>query len=531
MKQKTLFQLSVRLFFITFFTSCLALTPWLVNAENYAYSENTEDYSHEELSQMLAPIALYPDALLSQVLMASTYPIEVVEADRWLRQNMDLKGDALDAALLDMDWDPSVKAMCHFPSILFLMSERISETTDLGNAFLAQESEVMDTVQELRAKAYAQGNLVSNSQQTVIMEPQTIIIEPANPRVVYVPYYDPLTVYGRWWYPSYQPDYWSPSGVSIGFGVSYWPGFYLGFTFGNWSHFDWHRHSIYIDAHRRPRFVRHDRWIKTPGRWQHRAEHRRGVPYRSERLHREHYGNHSPYSRDTRINDHRYPNQNKYVRDQREKQRFKNDRVNQKREQQAWNKKKQEQFNHQKQEQHRNDWANQDRLRTDRDKKQREQFNRQKQGQQRNERTKQDRLRAERDKKQREQFNRQKQEQQRNERSQQNRMRAEKDKKQREEFTRQQQEQRRNERAQQDRMRAERDKKQREQFNRQQQAKQQDHQKAAYNRSSYDKRPSLANNGSRVSQREKNKDSDNKGRGNGDDRDQNKWRLKNLYQK
>ena len=501
MKQKTLFQLSVRLFFITFFTSCLALTPWLVNAENYAYSENTEDYSHEELSQMLAPIALYPDALLSQVLMASTYPIEVVEADRWLRQNMDLKGDALDAALLDMDWDPSVKAMCHFPSILFLMSERISETTDLGNAFLAQESEVMDTVQELRAKAYAQGNLVSNSQQTVIIEPQTIVIEPANPRVVYVPYYDPLTVYGRWWYPSYQPDYWSPSGVSIGFGVSYWPGFYFGFTFGNWSHFDWHRHSIYIDAHRRPRFVRHDRWIETPGRWQHRAEHRRGVPYRSERLHREHYGNHSPYSRDTRINDHRYPNQNKYVRDQREKQRFKNDRVNQKREQQAWNKKKQEQFNHQKQEQHRNDWANQDRLRSDRDKKQREQFNRQKQGQQRNERTKQDRLRAERDKKQREQFNRQKQEQQRNERSQQNRMRAEKDKKQREEFTRQQQEQRRNE------------------------------QKAAYNRSSYDKRPSLANNGSRVSQREKNKDSDNKGRGNGDDRDQNKWRLKNLYQK
>jgi hypothetical protein len=214
MKKATIFHLVLGLLIIPLAASCLVLTPRLAMAQyQYApYSEASENFSREELAQLLAPIALYPDPLLSQILMASTYPIEVIEADRWVSRNPQLQGDALDWALVERDWDPSVKALCHFPSILALMSERIAETTDLGNAFLAQEAEVMAMVQDLRATAYAQGNLTTNAQQTVIVERETIIIEPANPRVIYVPYYDPYYVYGSWWYPAYPPYFWGPPG-------------------------------------------------------------------------------------------------------------------------------------------------------------------------------------------------------------------------------------------------------------------------------------------------------------------------------
>jgi hypothetical protein len=246
---------------------------------------------------MLAPIALYPDALLSQVLMASTYPIEVIEADRWVRMHPELRDETLDAVLLDKNWDPSVKAICHFPSILALMSERITETTNLGNAFLAQEAEVMGMVQELRAQAYAQGNLTTTSQQQVIVEKETIIIAPADPRVIYVPYYDPFHIYGPWWYPAYPPYYWGPPGASLGFGISYWPSYHFSFAFGSWSYFDWHRHYIYIDVHQRPRFVRHDRWHAKDGHWQHAPSHRRGVAYRDQSTARK-FGQSPPRSRE-----------------------------------------------------------------------------------------------------------------------------------------------------------------------------------------------------------------------------------------
>jgi hypothetical protein len=277
MKAATIFHLALGLLIISFFS----LPPQSL-AQDSDYLEPSEKYSREELAQMLAPIALYPDALLSQILMGSTYPIEVIEADRWVKRNPKLKDEALDAALLDKDWDPSVKAICHFPSILALMSERISETTNLGNAFLAQEAEVMDMVQELRAKAYAQGNLTTTSQQNVIAQNGTIVIEPADPRVIYVPYYDPFYIYGPWWYPAYPPYYWGPPGVSIGMGISYWPGFYFGFAFGTWSYFDWPHHYIFIYVHKRPRYVRYDRWISKPGRWYHAPRHRRGVAYRDK---------------------------------------------------------------------------------------------------------------------------------------------------------------------------------------------------------------------------------------------------------
>jgi hypothetical protein len=280
MKATSIFHRTAGLFVIAVLAAGLALLPQRAQAQDGGYPDTA--YSREELAQMLAPIALYPDALLSQVLMASTYPIEVIEADRWLSSNPHLQGEALDVALAAEDWDPSVKALCHFPSILALMSERIGETTNLGNAFLAQESEIMDMVQELRAAAYAQGHLTTTSRQQVIVEQETIIIRPANPRVIYVPYYDPFYIYGPWWYPAYPPYYWVPPGVSIGFGIAYWPGIYFSFSFGSWSYFDWHHHYIYIDVHKRPRYVRHDRWIAKPGRWQHAPSHRRGVAYRDK---------------------------------------------------------------------------------------------------------------------------------------------------------------------------------------------------------------------------------------------------------
>jgi hypothetical protein len=258
---------------------CLLLTPLLAAAQYDPYAEASARFSREELAQLLAPVALYPDTLLSQILMASTYPIEVVEADRWVGRYPGLQGEALDRALLSMDWDPSVKAICHFPSILALMSERVAETADLGNAFLAQEAEVMAMVQELRAVAHARGNLGTTVQQTVIVERETIFIQPANPRVIHVPYYDPFYVYGPWWYPAYPPYYWGPPGVRV-VGIAYWPGTSFSFVFGNWSTFDWHRRTIFIDVHKRPKFVRHDRWIVKAGPWQHAPAHRRGVAYR-----------------------------------------------------------------------------------------------------------------------------------------------------------------------------------------------------------------------------------------------------------
>ena len=140
-----------------------------------------------------------------QILMASTYPLEVVQAGRWTKANQNLKGDALTAALEKENWDASVKSLVNFPQVLDLMNEKLDWTQKLGDAFLAQQKDVMDTVQKLREKAGAQGNLKSSEQQKVIVEKetQTIVIEPANPQVVYVPTYNPTVVYGTWWYPSY----------------------------------------------------------------------------------------------------------------------------------------------------------------------------------------------------------------------------------------------------------------------------------------------------------------------------------------
>ncbi len=212
--------------------------------------------TQEELDQVAAPIALYPDSLLTQVLMASTYPLEVVEAERWTEQNKSLTGDALVSELEKQSWDPSVKSLINFPQTLDMMNTKLDWTIKLGDAFIGQQQQVMDAIQNLREKAQTQGNLKTNDQQKVTTEAapsgesQVIVIEPANPQVIYVPTYDPVVVYGPWPYPSYPPYYYYPPGYVAGAtAVSFGVGLAVGMAWGYaWGHCGWNHGSININV-------------------------------------------------------------------------------------------------------------------------------------------------------------------------------------------------------------------------------------------------------------------------------------------
>ena len=250
-------------------------------------------FRQEELDQMLAPIALYPDDLLAQVLMAATYPLEVVQAARWVQANPNLSGDQLAAVLEQQDWDPSVKSLVNFPSVLQMLNDRLEWTQKLGDAFLAQKDQVMDTVQKLRQRAQAQGYLQTTSQERVVVDPQSqaIDIEPAVAEEMYVPAYDPTVVYGPWRWPAYPPYYYYPPGVVItggfiGFGVA------LGVAWGYaWGRFNWHSHDVLINVARNVRFnnrIDRDRYVSHvtkggggQGEWRHDPAHRGGVAYRT----------------------------------------------------------------------------------------------------------------------------------------------------------------------------------------------------------------------------------------------------------
>ena len=243
-------------------------------------------YDQAQLDQLLAPIALYPDQLLGQVLMASTYPLEVVEAARWLQDpnNAALRGPGLAQALDQMDWDPSVKSLVAFPSVLQMMDGQLEWTRSLGDAFLAQQAEVMDSVQRLRHEALNSGSLQSTAQLVVSTQGPDIVIQPADPDVVYVPYYDPSFVYGAWAYPDYPPYYFAPPPgyaygpvvAGIGFGV----GYSVFGPFWGWDDFDWHRHRVHIDRDRYAGLNRFHRETIAGDTWQHDPQHRRGVAYR-----------------------------------------------------------------------------------------------------------------------------------------------------------------------------------------------------------------------------------------------------------
>jgi hypothetical protein len=247
-------------------------------------------FSQAELDQMLAPIALYPDELLSQILMAATYPLEIVEAARWLNANPGLRGEAAVNAAASETWDPSVKSLLAFPQILSMMDQKLDWTQRLGNAFLAQQQQVMATVQELRRRAYARGSLRSSEREVVEDRDGSIVIAPTVPQVVYVPYYDPFVVYGPWWWPTYPPVYWAPW---PGYIVAPWPGFWwgvgvgvsFGFFFGA---VDWPHHHVVVV--RPPPPVFHPppgHPSPPPGAWRHDPDHRRNVPYRAEAVRRE----------------------------------------------------------------------------------------------------------------------------------------------------------------------------------------------------------------------------------------------------
>ncbi len=200
----------------------------------------------EQLQQLVAPIALYPDSLVAQILAASTFPEQVVEADRWVQAHPDLKGDDLGKAVDQQPWDPSVKALAAFPSVLGNMDKNLSWTSSLGDAYYNQQQDVMDAVQVMRRKAQDAGNLKSTPQQTVATQDSDITIQPSDPDVVYVPAYDPWVVYGypvvAWpgWYP--YPGIWF-GGPYLSFGVGFGIGWFGGFGWG-WGHwgFDWHNH-------------------------------------------------------------------------------------------------------------------------------------------------------------------------------------------------------------------------------------------------------------------------------------------------
>jgi len=273
----------------------------LVTGEPVMYAQSSPQEQeaakipNEQLDSLVAPIALYPDPLLAQVLVASTYPLEIVQLQQWLQQHKNLKDKALVDAVQKENWDPSIEAMAALPDVVKQLAENIKWTTDLGNAFLAQQSDVMDAVQRMRMKAKDAGNLKSTEQQKVemkVIESKTVVvIEQANPQVVYVPSYNPVVVYGAPVYPyppiAYPPPGYYAAGMALSFGLGVAMGAAWG---GGWGYnAGWGgNNNIYINNNNN--FVNNanrtnvgNRPSQQPGRagnnWQHNPQHRGGTPY------------------------------------------------------------------------------------------------------------------------------------------------------------------------------------------------------------------------------------------------------------
>jgi hypothetical protein len=263
--------------------------------------------SPDQLANLVAPIALYPDSLLSQVLVAATYPLEVVEAGQWLQQNRNLRGAQLVEAARQQNWDASIQALVVFPDVIGRLSSNIHWTTDLGNAFLAQQADVMDAVQDLRARARAAGKLDSSPQETVTTQTQggqTVVeIQPANPQIVYVPTYNPEYIWGPPVYGYYPPLYYP----QISFGFGFGPGIFvdaffrgIGAFFGSlgWGGWgwgpSWFGHSLFVNNsffhHYGFTGFRGDSSFQGRGGWTHDPAHRLGVPYSNGALANRFYG-------------------------------------------------------------------------------------------------------------------------------------------------------------------------------------------------------------------------------------------------
>lgn len=247
----------------------------------YAQAPAPAPFSAPQLEQLVAPIALYPDPLLGQILIAATYPLEVVEAARWRQEpgNAGLQGNRLAVALQAQDWDPSVKSLVPFPQILQMMNDQLAWMQRLGDAFLAQQPEVMDAVQRLRARARAAGTLHSTPQAVVSEDGPETLIEPADTQYIYLPAYDPATVYGVWPYPAYPPYYFPLYPTDFALGIDYGLAFAVVVPLWGWGIVDWHHHHMHVD----PARFNAINWHRPPvtsGIWQHDPAHRGSVPYR-----------------------------------------------------------------------------------------------------------------------------------------------------------------------------------------------------------------------------------------------------------
>jgi len=268
----------------------LAEQEFSQSSDQQAQSEQ-KPFSEAELAQMLAPIALYPDSLLTHILIASTYPIEIVEAHRWLKKNEDLNAEQAAQSVEDFNWDASVKALVPFERILSRLSEDLTWTQQLGDAFLQDESRLLESIQALRKQAELAGNLEKMDNMDVSYEESNIVIEPVEKEIVYVPYYDTRMVYGNWHWASYPPVYWRPrhSNYVSHYNPFYWhSGIHISFDYF-FSAFHWHnRQVVVVNTHhskhryyeQRPRHL-----IVNGGyakRWIHKPIHRKGVAYRTK---------------------------------------------------------------------------------------------------------------------------------------------------------------------------------------------------------------------------------------------------------
>jgi hypothetical protein len=278
-----------------------------------AAADTSKAFTAAELDQLLAPIALYPDALMAQILMAATYPLEVLEAGRWSKDNPNLTGDAALAAVKDKGWDVSVTSLVAFPQVLAMMDSKLDWTQKVGDAMIAQQADVAASIQRLRAQAQAAGTLKTTPQQTVSSQPPSagapdgtppaIVIEPTNPDTVYVPTYDPNVVYGSWPYASNPPYYYPPAsygwsaprtwvgGFGYGFGYRVGGAFFGGWHWSGgwgdrWGWSGWHSWS-YSRSYTTVNFDRANTISRSFNRsyyhddhWSHDSSHRHGVPYR-----------------------------------------------------------------------------------------------------------------------------------------------------------------------------------------------------------------------------------------------------------
>ncbi len=275
--------------------------PYSAADAQQAQAAASPSWSADQLDNLVAPIALYPDPLLGQILVAATYPLEVVEAYQWLQRNLSLKGQALVDAAKKQPWDPSIQALVAVPDALARLNQDVRWTTDIGNAFLSQQADVMSAVQRMRARAQANGKLTSTPQQTVTTQEQSgqqaVVIQPASPQVIYVPSYDPVYVWGPPVYGYYPSLYYPSYGFHFGFG------FDLGFCFGGWGGWgywgwgpSWFGSSVYMN----PYFFHHHGYHYPYGgayyghrAWVHNPVHRAHVPYSNSYVASRYGGNYS----------------------------------------------------------------------------------------------------------------------------------------------------------------------------------------------------------------------------------------------